>query len=148
MTTIEFCGSFWGALIGFVIIWLAIYLNEWASKQKDKYIQAMSIMLVCVAIVIFGTFHYEYPERVEAKEAGRLEALGMPISIIPEGSVFVPRAFVITDQHTLIYNKDGKVYDLVNIHLEKGLTTESLDIGTNVTYTVFRRGQQLLLGKL
>lgn len=140
--------AFWSVVVigyraGFVLF-------DWL-KEKWSYSQALIccffvMLLLTFAMIGVSEWHWAMPARQKAKA----EFYGVPIvSVVQslEGKVFTPQAFVVTEQHILVYDKDGKVYALDWIKLD-GIKPEQLTVASNITYTVYQKGGQMFFGKL
>jgi len=107
-----------------------------------------SIIMMMLSIVLSGVSEWHWAD--PAIQKTKAEFYGTPIvnevqSL--EGKVFAPQAFVITEQRILVYDKDGKVYALDGIKLDS-IKPEQLTVASNITYTVYQKGGQMLFGKL
>ena len=100
---------------------------------------------VTFAVLFVSHWHLVEPAKVKTKE----QFYGAPITGVDnlEGKMFTPQAFVITAQHILVYDKNGKVYSLDGIHLD-GMRPEQLVVAEDISYTVYRKGDKLFFGKL
>lgn len=140
--------AFWLVLIGGYRAVFELYY--WLKKNRSQA-EAMtgyfvSLLVVTMMVIAVSKWHWAMPAKREAKA----EFYGAPIvcevqSI--EGKVFTPQAFVVTENRILVYDKDNKVYALDGIKLD-GLKPEQLAVGSNITYTVYQKGGQLLFGKM
>ena len=119
----------------------AIWLRGDEDPISWKFL--LSILIIVFAMDLYGEMHWKQ----KGFEQGRLESTGMPSTNLV-GRTFVPLAFVVTERHTLVYDKDEKVYALDGIKLEDGLKPETLTVGTNISYTVYTKAGQLYFGRL
>ena len=146
-------------LLSAIVFWFLLYFGSKAYFNMDKrYFNEDSsgsdilkglgcFMIWSLMVISVSVLHFVVPAKDEAKA----EFIGTPIvnevqSL--EGKVFTPQAFVVTEKRILVYDKDGKVYALDGIRLDDGLKPEQLAVASNITYTVYQKGGQLLFGKL
>lgn len=140
-----------------IVFWMVLYFGYMsyfklrdhfeADKSFGGWLKSLgTLMVLAILILLVAKWHFEYP----AEQKTQAKFYGAPIvSEVQslEGKVFKPQAFVVTEQRILVYDKDGKVYALDGIKLD-GVTPEQLTVSSNVTYTVYQKGGQLLFGKL
>lgn len=140
--------AFWSVLIiGYRVVFS---LYDWL-KENRSYPQALvcyffALFALTFAVTAVSKWHWVMP----AKQKAKAEFYGAPIVSefqSFEGKVFTPQAFVVTEQHILVYDKDGKVYTLDGIKLD-GIKPEQLTVASNITYTVYQKGGQMFFGKL
>lgn len=130
-----------------LLVGLYVICLWWIPRMKNDDQKILTILISFCGMVIGTYLLYVFPNVAEA----RREYHGSPIinelhSF--EGRHFTPQAFVITENRILIYDRDNRVYALDGIKLENGLVPEKLTVSTNTTYIVYRKGDQLLFGKL
>jgi hypothetical protein len=131
-------------LIGLVFFGVA---SAWVFKSCKKISQKdMAIISFVIAEFIVGLLCIAMPFNQYIKKLD--ECLGLPINGTAFlGHRFVPQAFVVTEKQTLLYDKDGKVYSLNGIRMDKDLNAETLTVGTNM-YTIYLKGDELYFGSL
>jgi len=139
------------------VFWLVLYfgymtyfkLND-GFREEGGFVGLMKstfcLIPLGLLVLVVAEWHFVTP----AEQKTKAEFYGAPIvSEVQslEGKVFTPQAFVVTEQHILVYDKDGKVYALDGIKLD-GIKPEQLMVSSNITYTVYQKGGQMLFGKL
>jgi hypothetical protein len=132
---------------GIVIILIAM---SQAYRQKN-WVERIATLLVSYFFIFIMTGYQVYDP---AYAIGKAQAWGVPKNP-PEANFanwqnwnFTPQAFVITEKKLLLYETNGKVYDLTGLPLEPGLSLSNLSVGSNVVYTVYSKGSNWFLGKL
>lgn len=144
-------------ILSALVFWMLLYFGYMTYfKLRDRFMAKNGaggliksfglITTLSVMILASAKWHFEIPARQDAQS----KFYGAPIVNEVrnlEGQVFKPQAFVITEQRILVYNEDGKVYALDGIRLD-GIKPEQLVVSSNITYTVYQKGGQLLFGTL
>lgn len=133
-----------GLIVCFILVFVSICAGE-TCKDDDNW-RVVCVFILYLVYIAVGTVWINIEGHHSANES-----YGIPITMTLHdfnGKNFTPQAFIVTAQHTLVYDYDGKVYALDGIKLEDGLKPETLTVGTNVSYTVYTKAGQLFFGRL
>jgi hypothetical protein len=130
-------------LIGIVILVVAGGLADNFVKTTSDKVGAL--FAICFAGLVGLACYSRF-----LQDFDREQFTGLPVTnhVDMVGKVFNPQTFIVNEHRTMVYDKDGKVYALDGIKLESGLTTETLTVGTNISYVVYPKGGQLFFGRL
>jgi len=148
MNTPEFWGGLIGDMICFAFFWFTVLVYAETRKNCKFLGQLFGAVLVVTGLGVYSHLCQAWPAQEKGRQQGREEVTGLPISSKVDGHVFTPLAFIITEHRILVYDKDEKVYALDGIRLEDGLKPETLTVGTNISYTVYTKNNQLYFGRL